>query len=100
MTAPIIAIKLGASQYGGRFVSWQILGMLDLIMAVSLGISARLIMHFGTGMGPMTALPFSLVPVFFVPLLSIFHMICIAQARQAVPAQPSQLDKRLSSSPV
>jgi hypothetical protein len=29
----------------------------------------------------MTVLPLSLVPTFIVPLLLIFHVICIAQAR-------------------
>jgi len=31
---------------------------------------------------PMTMLPFSLVPTFLVPLFLIFHVICIAQARE------------------
>jgi len=32
-------------------------------------------------MAAMTVLPLSLVPTFFVPLFLIFHVICIAQAR-------------------
>lgn len=97
-TAPLIAKKIAASKHGGRFVYWQILGMLDLVMAVSLGVTARLTTHAGPGMGPMAVLPLSLVPVFFVPLLFIFHMICIAQARQVRAGQSSQLEKQLSSS--
>ena len=31
-------------------------------------------------MGPMTVLPLSLIPTFFVPLFVMLHMICIAQA--------------------
>jgi hypothetical protein len=30
----------------------------------------------------MTVLPLSLIPTFAVPLLMIFHIICIAQARR------------------
>jgi hypothetical protein len=37
----------------------------------------------------MTTLPLSLIPTFVVPLLLIFHIICIAQAtRWAVRPQP------------
>jgi len=32
-------------------------------------------------MGPMTVLPLSLIPTFFVPLYMMLHVICIAQAR-------------------
>jgi hypothetical protein len=99
-TAPVIAKKIAACKHGRRFVPWQVLGMLDLVMAVGLGVTARLTTHAGPGMEPMAVLPLSLVPVFFVPLLFIFHIIGIAQARQVPAGQHSQLEKQLSSSAV
>ena len=68
--------------------------MADLVTAVSLGTTARLISPSGPSMvaltvlpcGPsmvaLTVLPLSLVPTFLVPLFTIFYVICIAQARK------------------
>jgi hypothetical protein len=74
------------------FIAWQLLGVADLLMAVSLGVLSS-----PTPMGLlrpeistdiMTTLPLSLIPTFVVPLLLIFHIICIAQAtRWAVRPQ-------------
>jgi hypothetical protein len=54
--------------------------MIDLVTAVGLGTTARMVDPAGS-MAPMTTLPLSLVPTFFVPLLFILHIICISQAR-------------------
>jgi hypothetical protein len=91
-TAPLVARRFAARGSGKGFVRWQILGMLDLVMAVSLGTTAVLITRTGPGMGAMTVLPLSLVPTFIVPLLFIFHIICIAQARQESERQNSCLE--------
>jgi uncharacterized membrane protein YeaQ/YmgE (transglycosylase-associated protein family) len=82
ITAPWIAAKFASPEHKGGFVFWQILGIVDLVSAVTLGTTARLIDPTGPGMGPMTVLPLSLIPTFFVPLLLILHVICIAQARR------------------
>src|SRR5260370_34289570 len=55
--------------------------MADLVMAVSFGTPDSLLSPHGPPMTAMTVLPLSLVPTFIVPLLLIFHVICIAQAR-------------------
>ena len=86
ITAPWVASKWVADKYGhgehrGAFIFWQVLGILDLATAVALGTTASLIDPSGPGMGPMTVLPLSLVPTFFVPLLLILHIVSIAQAR-------------------
>jgi len=52
------------------------------VTAVGLGTTAGLINPHGIPMGPMTVLPLSLIPTFLVPLFLIFHVICIAQARE------------------
>ena len=81
-TAGFVAWKLATPRHRTSFITWQLLGMLDLVMAVGLGTTARLIDTTGPTMLAMTVLPLSLIPTFFVPLYFILHAITIAQARQ------------------
>jgi hypothetical protein len=80
-TAPLAAFWLAKPQHRNAFLSWQILGLADLVMAVSLGTTAQLLAPQAPSPGLMTVLPMSLIPTFAVPLMLILHMICIAQAR-------------------
>jgi hypothetical protein len=80
-TASFVAWKLANPGHRNSFVLWQVLGIADLVMAVSLGTTAGLLSPHGPAMVAMTVLPLSLVPTFLVPLFVIFHTICIAQAR-------------------
>src|ERR1700676_4007282 len=80
-TAAFVAWKLANPSHRNSFILWQLLGIADLVVAVSLGSTARLLDPHSTSMLPMTVLPLSLVPAFLVPLFVIFHVICIAQAR-------------------
>ena len=80
-TASFVAWKLASPAHRNSFVLWQLLGITDLVIAVSLGTTAGLISPQGPSMAPMTTLPLSLIPTFLVPLFVIFHVICIAQAR-------------------
>jgi len=81
-TAPLAAIKLANTSHRRGFIFWQILGILDLVIAVALGPVARLISPHGLETGIMTVLPMSLIPTFVVPLLIMLHVICIVQARK------------------
>jgi hypothetical protein len=81
MTATLVAWKLANPARRNSFIIWQLLGIADLVTAVSLGTTARLLSPDGPSMVAMTVLPLSLVPTFLVPLFLIFHVICIAQAR-------------------
>jgi len=81
LTAPFVAWKLTDPSHRGRFILWQGLGIMDLVFAVSLGTTARLLNPEAATMAPMTMLPLSLVPTFLVPLFFIFHVISILQAR-------------------
>ena len=81
VTASFVAWKLADPGHRNSFILWQVLGIVDLVMAVSLGTTARLIDPQGASMVAMTVLPLSLVPTFLVPLFVIFHVICVAQAR-------------------
>lgn len=80
-TATLVAWKLANPAHRNNFILWQLLGIADLVTAVSLGTTARLLSPHSPSMVAMTVLPLSLVPTFLVPLFLIFHVICIAQAR-------------------
>ena len=81
VTASYVAWKLADPAHRSSFILWQMLGILDLVIAVSVGTTAGLIDPQGPTMVPMTVLPLSLIPTFLVPLFVILHVICIAQAR-------------------
>jgi hypothetical protein len=80
-TAAFAAWKLADPAHRNSFILWQMLGILDLVIAVSLGTTAALLSPQGPSTAPMTMLPLSLIPTFLVPLFVMFHVICIAQAR-------------------
>jgi hypothetical protein len=81
VTAGFVAWRLAEPAHRYSFIFWQALGILDLVTAVSLGTTARLLDPQGPSMAAMTVLPLSLIPTFFVPLFMMLHVICIAQAR-------------------
>ena len=82
-TAPFVAWAISSKKSfpKGIFVMWNVLGMLDLVMAVTLGILASP-SPLGVLAGEITTqvmgtFPLSLIPTFFVPLLIIFHLISL-----------------------
>jgi hypothetical protein len=87
VTASAVAYRLATPEHRGWFIVWQVLGIFDLVSAVTLGTTARLFDQTTT-MDPMTVLPLSLVPTFLVPLFLMFHVICIVQARRWNSATP------------
>jgi hypothetical protein len=99
-TAPFVAIKLARPDRRGGFILWQVLGIADLVMAVTLGVISGLFRTEGLGTGAMTVLPLSLIPTFAVPLLVIFHLICIAQARRWSARDASRAEERFRSSEI
>jgi hypothetical protein len=85
VTAPFVAIYLaGNAERKASFIAWQLLGMLDLVTAVTLGVLASPapvgILGNRVTTEAITMLPLSLIPTFAVPLLLILHIISIAQA--------------------
>ena len=79
-TAAFAAFTLATPNHRAAFITWQFLGILDLVSAVTLGITAPIINPGAVSMLPMTILPLSLIPTFLVPLFLILHAISIAQA--------------------
>jgi len=80
ITALWVALKLTSPQHRKAFITWQVLGIADLINAPLLGVLARVIDPHGIAASAMTLLPLSVIPTFGVPLFLILHIICIAQA--------------------
>jgi len=70
---------------GRRFVSWNVLGIIDLVVAVSMGTLCSGFLHGITGnvtTTPMSQLPLVLIPAFLVPLFIMLHFAALSQARQ------------------
>ena len=92
-TAPFVARHWNGSRRKRQAVVWQLLGVLDLVTALVLGSTVSLIHPEGIPTSAMTVLPLSLIPTFAVPLLLIFHFVCIAQSLKGSTA-PSLLFQR------
>lgn len=81
-TATLVAWRWAKPEHRGSFILWQVLGITDLVAAVSLGVTAPLLQPVGPTMRLLTVLPLSLIPTFLVPLFLMFHFVSIAQARK------------------
>ena len=98
-TSAFVAWKLANPAHRNSFVLWQLLGIADLVIAVSVGTTAFLISPQGPSMVPMTVLPLSLIPKLLVPLFAILHVICIAQARFWTKISEPTTHNRLEPAP-
>ena len=90
VTAPWIILKLLRQPRfaaSGAFIRWNILGMLDLIVAVSIGAVSAFLTTGAPGeisTAPMATLPLLLIPAFLVPLFLMLHTAALMQSRQLV----------------
>lgn len=76
------------------FLAWNLLGILDLVVAVGTGVLST---GFVAGLAgaittaPMAQLPLILIPAYFVPLFIMLHLAALLQARRSrrsgVPAR-------------
>lgn len=88
-----VAAMAGRSSVGNRRVmAWNAFGMLDLIAAVTLGITSApgsplQLIHAGVGSQAIIALPWAFVPLVLVPTYLIGHAIVFVHGREqlAVP---------------
>jgi hypothetical protein len=90
VTAPWIILAL-VRQPGfaasGAFIRWNILGILDLVIAVGIGTLSTM---FATGApgeistAPMATLPLLLIPAFLVPLFLMLHTAALMQSRHLI----------------
>src|SRR6266487_3594197 len=81
----VTALLAAASRSSGSrrglavFVLWNVLGLLDLLIAGSTGVLAAVTSSGAVTMAPMRLYPLSLVPAFGVPLAFILHFTGLAQ---------------------
>ena len=86
VTAPLILGRLTQSPAfasSRAFVRWNLLGLLDLFVAISLGaIGGFLLSDQPVTTAPMATLPLVLIPAFLVPGFILMHFAALAQARR------------------
>ena len=89
LTAPLVAARWTGPGRSARriFYAWTALGVLDLLLAVTLGV-----LHSPTRLGVLAAagdtavmatLPMSLIPTFVVPAMLAIHAISVFNTRHA-----------------
>ena len=90
LTAPFIArafANRGPRQASRLFVIWQLLGILDLVVALSIGTLSATLASGAPGeisTAPMATLPLLLIPVYLVPLFLMLHTAALMQSRQII----------------
>jgi hypothetical protein len=81
-----------------RFVVWNLLGILDLVVALTMGaLSSGFIAGLAGNVttAAMAQLPLVLIPAFLVPLFVMLHLTALLQARQLMRAShPSPVRER------
>src|SRR6201987_5255761 len=80
-TAPFAALWLANPAHRKGFIFWQLLGIADLVNALTLGTLAGFIDPHGISTAPMAVLPMSYITTFAVPVFLMLHIISVAQAR-------------------
>jgi len=89
VTAPWIMLALirrPGFAAGKTFVAWNLLGLLDLVVAVSTGALASGLYIGSVGeitTQPMALLPLVLIPAYLVPIFIMLHLTALIQARRA-----------------
>src|SRR5438105_3484632 len=78
VTASFVAVKLANPDHRRSFIAWQLLGITDLVLAVSLAALAGVLDPQGIPTTPMTILPLSLIPTISVPFILILTLTLIA----------------------
>ena len=74
----------------GAFIRWNVFGILDLLIAISIGTVSTL---FATGApgeistAPMATLPLLVIPAFLVPFFLILHATALMQSRRLIRLQ-------------
>ena len=88
ITAPVVAWYWKRPFPYRTFIVWNVLGSLDLVDALGLGVLASAspvgILGGDVTTRLMGEFPLSLIPTFFVPLLLILHLICFARVGKGV----------------
>ena len=94
VTAPVFAMALVAGKPlpTSTFVGWNLLGILDFVTALVLGIALAGPLGLNSGeitVHPLTVLPLSLFPTFIVPIFLLIHLITLIQVAKRVESSRS-----------
>lgn len=90
VTAPWIMLALIRQPdfaTSAAFLRWNVLGILDLVVAVSLGTLSATLSTGAPGeisAAPMATLPLLLIPAFLVPIFIMLHAAALMQRRQLI----------------
>lgn len=93
VTAPwmiLALVRQPAFAASAAFMRWNLLGILDLVVAVSLGTLSAVLSTGAPGeisAAPMATLPLLLIPAFLVPLFLMLHTAALMQGRQLARAR-------------
>jgi hypothetical protein len=88
VTAPWVAralVRRPGFAISRAFVVWNLLGILDLVVAVSVGGLSSALASGGAGevtTGPMAQWPLVLIPAYLVPLFVMLHLAALFPARR------------------
>jgi hypothetical protein len=88
VTAPWVAralVRRPGFAISPVFLVWNLLGILDLIVALSVGGLSSALASGAAGevtTGPMARLPLVLIPAYLVPLFVMLHLAALFQARR------------------
>jgi hypothetical protein len=78
-------VRQPAFAASSAFIRWNVLGILDLIVAVSIGALSATLATGAPGeisTAPMSTLPLLLIPAFLVPLFLMLHTAALMQSQQ------------------
>ena len=98
VTAPWIVLGLVRNPLfaaSRRYVIWNVLGIVDFVVAVSMGVLSSGLFHGINALngnltaGAMNRLPLVLIPAFIVPFFTMLHLTALFQARQFTRSQKS-----------
>lgn len=103
VTAPWMVLELiRRPAFAGShlFALWNILGILDLVVAMATGVLSSgmvpgLVSDVTTA--PMSRLPLVVIPAFLVPLFIMLHLVALFQARQGGFAERPATDRATES---
>jgi hypothetical protein len=88
VTAPFVLQKMRDQGFtkSRAFVTWNLFGILDLVVAVGLGALGSVLMGNPAQVSPttiMSQIPLALIPTFFVPVFIVLHLVALIQARRS-----------------
>jgi hypothetical protein len=87
VTAPLVLsalLRRPGFATSRRFIAWNLLGILDLVVAVSIGAVVPLLapqLYGAVTTAPMSQLPLVLIPTYLVPTFLMLHLTALFQVR-------------------